>query len=177
MFRSDDSGDTWKQLPTTTRPAWFTSSRWRSIRARPTLSMPAPGICLINPLMAARPGEVIKNGIIDDSDIFAIDIDPRDPNHVIASACSGIYETQERRRELAKVQGIPSQSRRTRAILQHPSIPGLVFAGTTKASGAQNEAAMPTPGWSPLRDSWRSTRSPFILRVRKRSTSAPITTV
>ena len=74
----------------------------------------------------------IKNGIIDDSDIFAIDIDPRDPNHVIASACSGIYETRNAGDSWKKVQGIPSQSRRTRAILQHPSIPGLVFAGTTE---------------------------------------------
>jgi peptidoglycan hydrolase-like protein with peptidoglycan-binding domain len=30
------------------------------------------------------------------------------------------------------VQGIPSQSRRTRAIMQHPSAPGIVFAGTTE---------------------------------------------
>ena len=74
----------------------------------------------------------IKNGIIDDSDIFAIDIDPRDADHVIASACSGIYETKNAGSSWRKVQGIPSQSRRTRAILQHPSIPGVVFAGTTE---------------------------------------------
>ena len=74
----------------------------------------------------------IKNGIIDDSDIFAIDIDPRDPNHLIASACSGIYETKNAGGSWRKVQGIPSQSRRTRAILQHPSVPGVVFAGTTE---------------------------------------------
>ena len=30
------------------------------------------------------------------------------------------------------MQGIPSQSRRTRAILQHPSVSGIVFAGTTE---------------------------------------------
>jgi photosystem II stability/assembly factor-like uncharacterized protein len=74
----------------------------------------------------------IKEGIIDDSDIFAIDIDPRDPNHLIASACSGIYETKNAGENWRKVQGIPSQSRRTRAILQHPSVPGVVFAGTTE---------------------------------------------
>ncbi len=74
----------------------------------------------------------IKNGIIDDSDIFAIDIDPRDADHVIASACSGIYETKNAGASWRKVQGIPSQSRRTRAILQHPAIPGIVFAGTTE---------------------------------------------
>src|SRR5262249_1902840 len=64
--------------------------------------------------------------------IFAIDIDPRDRNHIIASACSGIYETRNAGNSWRKVQGIPSQSRRTRAILQHPSKPGLVFAGTTE---------------------------------------------
>ena len=47
----------------------------------------------------------IKNGIIDDSDIFAIDIDPRDPNHVIASACSGIYETKDAGEMLAQGAG------------------------------------------------------------------------
>ena len=47
----------------------------------------------------------IKNGIIDDSDIFAIDIDPRDPNHIIASACSGIYESKNGGRELAQGAG------------------------------------------------------------------------
>ena len=45
----------------------------------------------------------IKNGIIDDSDIFAIDIDPRDPNHIIASACSGIYETKNAGNQWTKV--------------------------------------------------------------------------
>ncbi|MGH9914794.1 MAG: peptidoglycan-binding protein, partial [Pyrinomonadaceae bacterium] len=74
----------------------------------------------------------IKNGIIDDSDVFSISIDPRNADHVIASACSGIYETKNAGTNWHKVQGIPSQSRRTRAILQHPSSPGIVFAGTTE---------------------------------------------
>ncbi|HEY6660491.1 MAG TPA: peptidoglycan-binding protein, partial [Pyrinomonadaceae bacterium] len=76
--------------------------------------------------------KTIRNGMIDDSDIFAIDIDPRDPNHIIASACSGIYESKNAGESWRKVQGIPSQSRRTRAILQHPSVAGIVYAGTTE---------------------------------------------
>src|SRR6185295_354446 len=32
----------------------------------------------------------------------------------------------------AKIQGIPSQSRRTRDIMQHPTIPGTVYAATTE---------------------------------------------
>ena len=94
--------------------------------------MPARSICLTNQWTAGKPGGRSKNGIIDDSDIFAIDIDPHDPNHIIASACSGIYESKNAGESWRKVQGIPSQSRRTRAILQHPSVPGIVFAGTTE---------------------------------------------
>ena len=35
----------------------------------------------------------IKQGIIDDSDVFSIIVDPKDPNVVYASACSGIYKS------------------------------------------------------------------------------------
>ncbi|HEV2764989.1 MAG TPA: peptidoglycan-binding protein, partial [Pyrinomonadaceae bacterium] len=74
----------------------------------------------------------IKTGIIDDSDVFAIEIDERNPDHVIASACSGIYETKNAGANWRKVNGIPSQSRRTMAIVQHPSQPNVIYAGTTE---------------------------------------------
>jgi photosystem II stability/assembly factor-like uncharacterized protein len=70
--------------------------------------------------------------MIDDSDVFAVTLDPRNPEHVIASACSGIYESQNGGDKWAKIQGIPSQSRRTRDILQHPTLPGTVYAATTE---------------------------------------------
>ena len=75
---------------------------------------------------------LIKDGMIDDSDVFAIDLDPRNPDHIIASACSGIYESQNAGEKWAKIQGIPSQSRRTRDIMQHPTLPGTIFAATTE---------------------------------------------
>jgi photosystem II stability/assembly factor-like uncharacterized protein len=75
---------------------------------------------------------LIKNGMIDDSDVFAISIDPDNPEHIVASACSGIYESRNGGELWAKIQGIPSQSRRTRDILQHPSIRGTVYAATTE---------------------------------------------
>ncbi len=75
---------------------------------------------------------LIKNGMIDDSDVFAITVNPRNPEHVISSACSGIYESFNGGEKWAKIQGIPSQSRRTRDILQHPTIPGTIYAATTE---------------------------------------------
>lgn len=132
IFRSDNSGDTWTQLPTSSTPG-LVHVESLAIDPRTTNTIYAGTWYL--PYKSTDGGKSwrsIKNGIIDDSDIFAIDIDPRDPNHVIASACSGIYETRNAGDSWRKVQGIPSQSRRTRAIVQHPSIAGLVFAGTTE---------------------------------------------
>ncbi len=132
IFRSDDSGDSWNQLPTY-NTAGLVHVESLAIDPRTTDIIYAGTWYL--PYKSTDGGQTwksIKNGIIDDSDIFAIDIDPRDPNHVIASACSGIYETKNGGGSWRKVQGIPSQSRRTRAILQHPSVAGLVFAGTTE---------------------------------------------
>lgn len=75
---------------------------------------------------------LIKNGMIDDSDVFAIIIDQKNPNHVVASACSGIYESYNGGELWKKIQGIPSQSRRTRDILQNPGKPGTFYAATTE---------------------------------------------
>ncbi|MGI9068817.1 MAG: YCF48-related protein [Pyrinomonadaceae bacterium] len=151
MFRSDDSGETWKQLPTSTTPG-LVHVESLAIDPRTTNTIYAGTWYL--PYKSTDGGQTwrsIKNGIIDDSDIFAIDIDPRDYNHVIMSACSGIYETRNAGDSWTKVNGIPSQSRRTRAILQHPSIPGLVFAGTTEGFWRSDRGGAP--------DSWMVTTS------------------
>lgn len=132
IFRSNDAGDSWEQLPTQSTPGLV---HVESLAMDPRTSDIIYAGTWYLPYKTIDGGKTwksIKNGIIDDSDIFAIDIDPRDPNHLIASACSGIYETKNAGESWRKVQGIPSQSRRTRAILQHPSVPGVVFAGTTE---------------------------------------------
>jgi len=74
----------------------------------------------------------IKQGIIDDSDVFSIILDPKEPNLVYASACSGIYKSQNGGEKFQKVQGIPSTARRTRVLMQDPQNLNIVFAGTTE---------------------------------------------
>jgi photosystem II stability/assembly factor-like uncharacterized protein len=132
IYRSENAGNSWMQLPTSNTPELFHVESL-AIDPRTTNTIYAGTWHL--PYKSTDGGQnwkSIKNGIIDDSDVFAIDIDPRDPNHILASACSGIYESSNAGDSWVKVQGIPSQSRRTRAIVQHPSLPGLVFAGTTE---------------------------------------------
>jgi photosystem II stability/assembly factor-like uncharacterized protein len=132
IFRSNNAGRTWAEMPTSSTPGLV---HVESLAIDPTstdIIYAGTWYLPYKTMDGGRTWNNIKNGIIDDSDIFAIDIDPRDRNHIIASACSGIYETHNAGDKWKKVQGIPSQSRRTRAILQHPSMPGLVFAGTTE---------------------------------------------
>ncbi len=74
----------------------------------------------------------IKEGVIDDSDVFSIILDPRDPNTVYASACSGIYKSENGGDKFQKVQGIPSTARRTRVLMQSPKDLLTVYAGTTE---------------------------------------------
>jgi len=74
----------------------------------------------------------IKQGLIDDSDVFSIIIDPSRPSVVYASACSGIYLSETGGELFRKVQGIPSTARRTRVLLQDPTNRNIVYAVTTE---------------------------------------------
>jgi photosystem II stability/assembly factor-like uncharacterized protein len=74
----------------------------------------------------------IKQGLIDDSDVFSIIIDPSRPTVVYTSACSGIYRSDSAGELYRKVQGIPSTARRTRVLMQDPSDRKTVYAGTTE---------------------------------------------
>ncbi len=130
VWKSENSGDDWEKLDSKSNPInvdslavdptdtniIYAGTWWRAYKTTD----------------GGKNWRLIKNGMIDDSDVFAITIDPRDPNHIIASACSGIYESFNKGERWAKIQGIPSQSRRTRDILQHPTMPGVVYAATTE---------------------------------------------
>ncbi len=73
----------------------------------------------------------INTGMIDDSDVFSIYVNPQQPNEVLASACSGIYLSSTRGDEWKKLMGIPNTSRRTHFIGEDPTNPNEIFAGTT----------------------------------------------
>ena len=74
----------------------------------------------------------IKQGLIDDSDVFSIIIDPIQTNVVYTSACSGIYKSENGGELYHKIQGIPSTARRTRVLMQDPVNRNVVYAGTTE---------------------------------------------
>ena|SRR6266567_2912948 len=74
----------------------------------------------------------IRQGLIDDSDVFSIIVEPGKPNVVYASACSGIYRSETAGKLFRKIQGIPATARRTRVLRQDPVHHEVVYAGTTE---------------------------------------------
>jgi photosystem II stability/assembly factor-like uncharacterized protein len=92
----------------------------------------------------------IKQGVIDDSDVFSIIIDPARPSIVFASACSGIYKSENAAGLFKRVEGIPSTARRTRVLKQDPANSNVVYAGTTEGlyktvDGGENFERMTGP--------------------------------
>ena len=73
----------------------------------------------------------LKDGILDDSDVFSIIVDPKTPSRVYASACSGIYKSDNGAELFHRVQGLPHSAIRTRVLKQDPQRPSIVYAGTT----------------------------------------------
>lgn len=73
----------------------------------------------------------ISTGMIDDSDVFSIYVDPANPATVLASACSGIYSSENRGDKWRKLMGIPNTSRRTHVVRQDPTNESILYAGTT----------------------------------------------
>ncbi len=138
VWRSRDGGEHWEQLNTAATPGLINVE---SLAVDPRDANVIYAGTWYLPYKSTDGGQswnITKTGIIDDSDIFAIEIDDRDPDHVIASACSGIYETRNAGGNWRKVNGIPSQSRRTRSILQNPGRPDTIYAGTTEGFWMSN---------------------------------------
>lgn len=130
IFMSKDSGDEWERIDSASMPLDINSM---AVDPRNTNTIYAGTTW--RPYKSTDSGKswrLIKTGMIDDSDVFAITVNQKDNDHLIASACSGIYESQNGGESWKKIQGIPSTSRRTRDIVQHPSVPGTVYAGTTQ---------------------------------------------
>ena len=129
------------------RPMWRcrTSRPWPSIRPIPACCTPERRTCPGKPPTAAPRGIRFRSGLIDDSDIFSIRVDPGHPQLVFASACSGIYRSDSGGEAWVKIQGIPGTHRRTHIIAEDPRNSDTIFAGTTlglfKSPGRRQDLA------------------------------------
>ncbi|MDQ6676024.1 MAG: YCF48-related protein [Acidobacteriota bacterium] len=88
-------------------------------------------------------------GMLDDSDVFSIQVDWNRPEHVFATACSGIYASANSAGLWAKMAGAKGASYRTYVVAQDPKNPSIVFAGTTGGLVRSNDSGVT---WRKLSD-------------------------
>jgi photosystem II stability/assembly factor-like uncharacterized protein len=132
VYRSTDSGNTWKLI---SPPGSKEIHEVESVAIDPKDPQRMYAGTWHLPWRTSDGGQTwqsMKEGIIDDSDVFSIIVDPTNPSNVFLSACSGIYRSTDQGMKYTKVQGIPSTARRTRVLMEDPKSPGTVFAGTTE---------------------------------------------
>ena len=132
VFQSSDSGATWSQI---SPPGSHEIHEIESLAVDPGNADVVYAGTWHLPWKTTDGGKTwhnIKQGIIEDSDVFSIIVDPGHAHIVYLSACSGIYKSENAGILFRKVQGIPSEARRTRSLMQDPEQRDVVYAGTTE---------------------------------------------
>ena len=131
VYRSGDAGETWNRISSERdgdlKPAVSVAihpSRAEIVYAG-TPHLPWKTV------NGGRSWQSIHAGMLDDSDVFSIDVNLRDPARVFASACSGIYRSLVGGAAWTKLRGSADASFRTYIIAQDPHAAGRVWAGTT----------------------------------------------
>jgi len=132
VFRSMDAGDSWQQIsPEGSREIHEVESVAVDPR-NPDIVYAGTWHLPWKTSDGGKNWQNIKQGVIDDSDVFSIIIDPEHSNIIYVSACSGIYKSYNAGAVFKKIQGIPATARRTRVLRQDPVHQNTVYAGTTE---------------------------------------------
>jgi photosystem II stability/assembly factor-like uncharacterized protein len=132
VFRSRDGGDNWERI-SPSHDAQIKNVESVAMDPRnPDVIYAGTWHLAWKTVNGGRVWRPMKNGVIDDSDVFSIIIDSRNSSNVYLSACSGIYKSENAGEAFHKVQGIPFSARRTRVLKQDPLNAMVVYAGTTE---------------------------------------------
>jgi photosystem II stability/assembly factor-like uncharacterized protein len=132
VFRSNDSGDTWERISPANH-AEIKNIESIAIDPRdPKIVYAGTWHLAWKTNDGGLNWHPIKNGVIDDSDVFSIIVDHKNSSVVYLSACSGIYKSEMAAELFHKIQGMPFSARRTRVLQQDPNDTNIVYAGTTE---------------------------------------------
>ena len=132
VFRSMDSGTTWQRISPQNHPDMKGIVSLALDPENPSVIYAGTPHLPWRTMDGGKTWKQIKQGMIDDSDMFSIAVDHVNPERVYASACSGIYRSSSRGEQWVKMQGIPVTNRRTHLILQDPVDEKILYAGTTQ---------------------------------------------
>lgn len=131
VWLSDDSGRTWARISDLQNLEMIGISAVAIDTRDPNVIYAGTSHLPWKTMDGGKTWQSISTGMIDDSDVFSIYVDPSNPATVLASACSGIYASANRGDQWRKLMGIPNTSRRTHVVRQDPTNESILYAGTT----------------------------------------------
>ncbi|MDX1978707.1 MAG: hypothetical protein SFV51_00460 [Bryobacteraceae bacterium] len=142
VFLSSDDGANWRRIsPAQNRELQPVVSLAFDPRNRKVIYAGTPHLP-----WATRDGgaswQSIHAGMLDDSDVFSIQVDHHNSRRVLATACSGIYSSANAGALWRKLRGAQGASYRTYFIVQHPQKSGVLFAGTTRGLVKSEDAGL-----------------------------------
>jgi photosystem II stability/assembly factor-like uncharacterized protein len=147
VFRSVDGGQTWSQVTPPDHPDL------RNVESL-AFDLQDPNVLYVGTwhlgwktLDGGQTWAPIHAGMIDDSDVMTLTPDRWRPNVLYATACTGIYRSEDAAGRWTKIKGIPSSSRRTRAFAQSPDDQNRLFAGTTEGLWSSADGSVT---WRPI---------------------------
>jgi photosystem II stability/assembly factor-like uncharacterized protein len=153
VFRSTNGGDTWERI-SPAHHAEIKNIESTAIDPRsPYVIYAGTWHLPWKTIDGGRTWTPIKQGIVDDSDVFSVIIDQQKPSTVYLSACSGIYKSDNAGRLFHKIHGIPFSARRTRVLRQDPVNSAVIYAGTTQGLWKTLDAGK----------TWRRTTAPNLI--------------
>jgi photosystem II stability/assembly factor-like uncharacterized protein len=83
----------------------------------------------------------IHSGMIFDSDMFSLLVNPQKPEVLFSSACTGIYKSENGGLNWKKLKnGLPKEAKRTRTLHLDPYNSNTIYAGTTVGLFASHNA-------------------------------------
>ncbi|HTP69367.1 MAG TPA: YCF48-related protein [Dongiaceae bacterium] len=131
VYRSQDDGASWTKITPDNHPDL---NRFDSVAFDPKDNNTIYAGTYHLPWKTSNGGKdwfPIVKGMIDDSDVMSIIVDPANSENVHATACSGIYHSTNSGTQWVKYQGIPNIFRRTQLIRMDPTDANTLYAGTT----------------------------------------------
>ncbi|HTQ95994.1 MAG TPA: YCF48-related protein [Candidatus Acidoferrum sp.] len=131
VYRSTDEGASWTKITPDNHPDL---NRFDSLAFDPKDNNTIYAGTYHLPWKTSDGGKTwsaVVKGMIDDSDVMNIIVDPANSANVHAVACSGIYHSLNGGTDWVKYKSIPNVFRRTQLIRMDPSNPDTLYAGTT----------------------------------------------
>lgn len=132
VFRSTDAGATWQQISPVGDREIHEVESLAVDPANPEIVYAGTWHLPWKTVNGGKTWRHIDRGLIVDSDVFSMIVDPDRSRTMYLSACSGIYKSEDAGLQFRKINGIPSSARRTRVLRQDPRNHEIVYAGTTE---------------------------------------------